>query len=37
MRAAVLARVEELVAAAKVEKPGAELDPALLKNTDLVK
>ncbi len=34
---AVLAKVEAMVAAAKVEKPGADLDPALLKNIDLLK
>lgn len=37
MRAAVLAQVEDMVAAAKIEKPGEGLDPALLKNTDLLK
>jgi peptidyl-prolyl cis-trans isomerase C len=35
-RAAVQARLDELTAAAAVERPGAELDPALIKNLDLL-
>ena len=35
-RAAVQARLDELTAAASVERPGAELDPALIKNLDLL-
>jgi peptidyl-prolyl cis-trans isomerase C len=35
-RAAVQARLDELTAAATVERPGAELDPALIKNLDLL-
>lgn len=35
-RAAVQARLDELTAAATVERPGAEIDPALIKNLDLL-
>ena len=35
-RAAVQARLDELTAAASVERPGAEFDPALIKNLDLL-
>lgn len=35
-RSAVQARLDELTAAAAVERPGAELDPALIKNLDLL-
>lgn len=35
-RTAVQARLDELTAAAAVERPGAEIDPALIKNLDLL-
>ncbi len=35
-RAAVQARLDELTSAAAVERPGADLDPALIKNLDLL-
>jgi peptidyl-prolyl cis-trans isomerase C len=35
-RAAVQARLDELTAAATVERPGAGIDPALIKNLDLL-
>lgn len=36
-REAVQARLDELTAAAKVERPGADLDPSLIKNLDLLR
>jgi peptidyl-prolyl cis-trans isomerase C len=35
-RAAVQARLDELIGAAAVERPGADIDPALIKNLDLL-
>jgi peptidyl-prolyl cis-trans isomerase C len=35
-RAAVQARLDELTAAATVDRAGAEIDPALIKNLDLL-
>jgi len=35
-RAAVQARLDELTGAAKVDRPGADIDPALIKNLDLL-